>query len=93
MSGSVTPGCVEAARISDVQQAEYFHRVLSAEQKRLTAAVTETRQKWESAREAGSRTEANTLHVLLRELECELSQVEWLVAQLEKRFADQWSAD
>ena len=50
------------------------------------------RLRLESSREAGNRIEANRLHILLRGPESELSQVNGLVARLEKRFAAEWPA-
>jgi hypothetical protein len=92
VGGSVTPNSQVAAHLADVQQAAYFHHVLAIEQTELAAAMKGVRLRLESSREAGNRIEANRLHILLRGPESELSQVNGLVARLEKRFAAEWPA-
>jgi urease accessory protein UreH len=86
----VTRSSEEAARISDAEQAAYFHQMLTVEQTQLSAGLTGMRKQLEKTTAADNRIESNRLRFVVRQLENELSHVEYLLQRLEKRFSGDW---
>ncbi|HEX4587476.1 MAG TPA: hypothetical protein VH185_05860 [Mycobacterium sp.] len=91
MTEPLTGISAASAQAADAMQAAYFRGVLADHRAHLEAALTKVRSQAETHEEAGNRFEVHRLRRQVREHNFELSQVDWLISGLDRRYTQAWA--
>ena len=90
MTEAVTDATPRVASMADTMQAAYFRGVLSGMRAELEATVVKARSRMQTREAAGDRMAAQRLRHEIRGHDYELSQLDWLIARLDRRYSALW---
>ncbi len=90
MINGVTDATAHPTRVPDAMQAAYFRNVLSVMRGEAEAAVLSVRSRMYACEAAGDQMASQRLRHEIRGHEYELSQLDWLISRLDRRYAALW---
>src|SRR5579859_5947287 len=91
MTEAVTDASPHVACMADAMQAAYFRGVLSGMRAELQATVVKAGSRMQRCLAAGDRMTSQRLRHEIRGHEYEVSQLDWLIARLDRRYSALWS--
>ena len=90
MTEAVTDASPRVACTADAMQAAYFRSVLSGMRAEIEATVVKAGSRMRAHEAAGDRMTSLRLRHEIRGHEYELSQVDWLIGRLDRRYSALW---
>ena len=93
MTEAVTDANPPVACMADAMQAAYFRRVLSSIRAEIEATVGKAGSRRQACEATGDQMTSLRLRDEIRGYEYELSQVDWLISRLDRRYSALWSPE
>lgn len=90
MTEAVPDTSLHPARMADAMQAAYFRGVLSGMRAEIEATLAKAGSRRQTYEARGDRMTSQRLRHEIRGQEYELSQLDWLIARLDRRCSALW---